>query len=340
MFCLIFRRIFFRRNICTIGFDSIGNLLITGGEDGYARLWDVRSRQTKQRKYQFNSPINSLFLHPNEVEVFLADQSGSIWIWNIQTDTVQRLFVTNDGFIQHIAYDKECRLLAAVDTRGNCYIYRITPSYTKEYAETKNFEQTQSGYLQRVLMFKAHSKFVLKCCFSPDSTILATTSADQTVKFWRTSDLSIVNPTSIIQIDDPLDTGNAGGRSSAKNISAAISYYKTYSTINDTDLEFESANSAYLGSPYLARLFSYGKQPTRPPPCYIKRRRQVRRAGYKCLRGCKDSPANGNATVAAVVATAGTGRKLANGSQQLGWNVFEVSADGAKKRNTDSLNGK
>lgn len=33
--------------------------------------------------------------------------------------------------------------------------------------------------------FKTHSKYLLKCAFSPDSQHLVTTSADQTAKLWN-----------------------------------------------------------------------------------------------------------------------------------------------------------
>lgn len=43
--------------------------------------------------------------------------------------------------------------------------------------------------VQRKLKLTAHKRYTLKCKFSPDSTLLATTSADQTAKIWRTADL-------------------------------------------------------------------------------------------------------------------------------------------------------
>ena len=38
----------------------------------------------------------------------------------------------------------------------------------------------------------AHKRYALKCAFSPDSTMVATTSADQTTRLWRTSDLGLI----------------------------------------------------------------------------------------------------------------------------------------------------
>jgi len=47
----------------------------------------------------------------------------------------------------------------------------------------------KAAAFQRRLKFTAHKRYALKCRFSPDSTLLVTTSADQTAKVWRTADL-------------------------------------------------------------------------------------------------------------------------------------------------------
>ncbi|KAH9511567.1 Target of rapamycin complex subunit lst8 [Dermatophagoides farinae] len=267
------------KNVSSIGFSPNTTFMYTGGEDFYARIWDIRSRRlTCQRHCGLKTPINSLFLHPNEIEIYIADQSGSIWIWNLQNDQLQRLFVTNDGFIQHIAYDKECRLLAAIDTLGKCYIFRNTSFLPPEMLEEKNGEMTASGYLHRRLIFQAHDKYGLKCCFSPDSTLLATSSADTTVKFWRTSDLSIVNSTNTIQIDDPSELK---ANQKPKSQTNAVTYeqfirYKDlwHNTDDGAGTEFDPAAVAMLGAPFLARLFPWKKiKPQKPPRCYLKRRR-------------------------------------------------------------------
>ncbi|CAG2118114.1 unnamed protein product [Medioppia subpectinata] len=70
--------------------------------------------------------------------------------------------------------------MSAVDNKGNCYIFALK--------HNKGVEG-----LQKRLKFKAHQKFILKCRYSPDSTLLSTASADQTAKIWRTADLSDLN---------------------------------------------------------------------------------------------------------------------------------------------------
>jgi len=44
---------------------------------------------------------------------------------------------------------------------------------------------------------KAHSAYALKCKFSPDSTLLATTSADHSVKIWQTLTFELISTLTI-----------------------------------------------------------------------------------------------------------------------------------------------
>lgn len=120
------------------------------------------------------NPVNCVSLHPNQVDLYIGDQSGIITVWNVRTKTMEKLMVDTDVSIQHLDIEPEGNHLAVVGNNGKCYIFQI---------------RIKEPRLQPRLKFNAHSKYALKCYFSPDSTLLMTTSADQTAKVWRTADL-------------------------------------------------------------------------------------------------------------------------------------------------------
>ena len=71
-------------------------------------------------------------------------------------------------------------MLAYVTNDGYCYVRAITGGFGNT-----------SIQLGRETSFQAHKRYGLKCLFSPDSTLLATSSADGTAKIWRTADYNL-----------------------------------------------------------------------------------------------------------------------------------------------------
>ncbi|XP_002736782.1 target of rapamycin complex subunit lst8-like [Saccoglossus kowalevskii] len=172
------------KNVTAVGFQEDGKWMFTGGEDCSARIWDLRSRSLQcQRIFQVNAPVNCVCLHPNQGELYVGDLSGAIHIWDLNTDHNEQLIPEPDSSIQHISIDTEGTMLAAINNKGNCYIW----SLTRAQADAPQ----QLTHLIPKTKIPAHEKYGLKCKFSPDSTLLATTSADQTVKIWRTADFSL-----------------------------------------------------------------------------------------------------------------------------------------------------
>ena len=165
------------KNVTAVGFNEENRWMYSSGEDGTVRIWDLRIRNTPQKLSVANCPINCVTLHPNQIELLAGDQNGSIHVWDIRNERKEIHSSDNDVSIQHISIEPEGNWLAAVDNRGSCYVYRL-----------KSHDQ-RTTCLKKRLRLPAHRKYALKCKFSPDSTLLVTTSADTTAKVWRTADL-------------------------------------------------------------------------------------------------------------------------------------------------------
>ena len=58
------------------GFQADQKWLYTGSEDGSVRVWDSRSNACS-RKYDCGVPVNTVALHPNQVELISGDQNGN-----------------------------------------------------------------------------------------------------------------------------------------------------------------------------------------------------------------------------------------------------------------------
>lgn len=190
------------KNINALGFfdkiSSSQSLMYTAGEDGSIRIWDLKSKHTNQiaRLQPSTCSINTVAHHPNQNQLIAGDSSGNLYIWDWRMTTKDKqgqekhvydtYLVDHDVFIQHISIDPQGTSLACVDNKGRCCVLQLMskePSNSTSMATLK----------ERPLKFMAHSKYALKCNFSPDSTLLVTTSADHSAKIWRTADLLPLN---------------------------------------------------------------------------------------------------------------------------------------------------
>ncbi|CAF0972394.1 unnamed protein product [Adineta steineri] len=168
-----------QKNIVTLGFSDDKHFMFSGGEDHCVRIWDMRAAKTKaHRQITVGASVNCVTLHPNQAELLIGDQDGTIYRWDMAGDKNEKhtIDANNPSAIRSISINRDASMMAAVTSNGDCQIWSMT-----------GFSQT---HLIRRTNFLAHKRYALKCLFSPDMTLLATTSADGTAKIWRTSDLT------------------------------------------------------------------------------------------------------------------------------------------------------
>ncbi|XP_035225414.1 target of rapamycin complex subunit lst8-like isoform X2 [Stegodyphus dumicola] len=177
------------KNFTAVGFQEDGRWMFTGSEDNAARIWDLRSRTLQcQRLFGTNAPVNCVCLHPNQSELYIGDQSGAIYLWDLRAELNDQqmkkpFFKVAEPHIsiQSIHIDAVGTFMAALDNKGNCYLFTLRFGG----CESSHSEPVRSSY------FVPHKTYGLKCKFSPDSTLLVTTSADCSAKIWRTTDLNL-----------------------------------------------------------------------------------------------------------------------------------------------------
>ncbi|KAL1497225.1 hypothetical protein ABEB36_008221 [Hypothenemus hampei] len=175
------------KNVTCIGFQEDGRWMYSGGEDGRARIWDIRSKNAQCPK-SFDtcqgsganlSPINCAVLHPNQVELFIGDQGGTIYRWDLRSDNIEQFIPENDVMILSIDISPDSTQMASVNNKGKAYIWSLTA----------NVDSSTS--LKPRHKFEAHKRAALKCKYSPDSSMLITTSADQTARIWESDEYTL-----------------------------------------------------------------------------------------------------------------------------------------------------
>eukprot|EP01036_Dinobryon_divergens_P031286 gene31286-40656_t len=158
-------------NVMSIGFQSDQKWLYTGSEDGSVRVWDARSNACS-RKYDSGAPINTVALHPNQVELISGDQNGNVKIWDLEADKCREEFVpVADTAVRSVSISNDATTLSVGTHKGRLLVYSS--------GENKSWDLSKD--------IQAHDDYLLRCVISPHGRTIATTSADKTVKLWSSS---------------------------------------------------------------------------------------------------------------------------------------------------------
>jgi len=172
------------KNVVAVGYQADGRWMYTGGEDGTARIWDMRMRQLHcQRIFQADVAVTSVCLHPNQVEMVVADSMASLYLWDLRKDSNDIIPITLEHLehILHVDIDSQGKQMAAVTNKGRIIMWNI-----------ETYSAPDRGDASRLIQLShlpAHSSYALKCRFAPDCSLLATTSADETVSLWNAGPL-------------------------------------------------------------------------------------------------------------------------------------------------------
>lgn len=159
-------------NVTSVGFQRDSKWVYSSSEDGTVKIWDTRSNACT-RTYNCGSAVNTLALNPNQGEVISGDQNGVMKVWDLDADKCREEYIPAiDVPIRSISVAYDSSFIAAGSHKGKLFIY--TPSVEKGGLEVKK-------------EFHAHDDYMLKCLISPDLKVVATTSADKSVRLWNTS---------------------------------------------------------------------------------------------------------------------------------------------------------
>jgi target of rapamycin complex subunit LST8 len=152
-------------NITSLGFSKKSNWIYTGSEDGCIRIWDFNT-QKSQRCYERSSGVNTVALHPNQSELVSGYENGLLCLWDLASNSY-RAGIKQDDTIRSVQIAGDASFGVSANNSGVVSLWNLT-------GEGFNFQ----GRVQ------AHNTYITKCVLSTEAKLLATCSADKTVKIW------------------------------------------------------------------------------------------------------------------------------------------------------------
>ncbi|VDO24822.1 Uncharacterized protein BM_BM2147 [Brugia malayi] len=175
------------KNVTVIGFDRRCRWFYTAGEDGFVKLWEFHSSLNCRRCFQVKSAVNCVITHPDCMILIISDISGALYFWDIRSD-VSDIFANLDlDIFEHVTYVDINRIgdtLVGVTNKGKVIVWSVSASFELGSASSTGLT------LQQKSKTIAHSKYALKCHYSPDYKYFATTGADGYVHLWDATNVT------------------------------------------------------------------------------------------------------------------------------------------------------
>jgi len=143
--------------------------MFTGSEDGTIKIWDLRAPGYQRDYHSKGGAITSVVLHPNQGEIIAGGEDGSVRVWDLTASACYDVQVPDGKTpIRSVTIASDASLLMAGNNRGVVYVWKLG-----------------KGTTEPVSKIEAHNTYLLKCLLSPDVKLLATTSADKSIKIWN-----------------------------------------------------------------------------------------------------------------------------------------------------------
>ncbi|KAI3382133.1 hypothetical protein SNEBB_011126 [Seison nebaliae] len=223
------------KNVTAIGFHETDKFFYVGTEDRMVMLFDPRcDNECIIGKDKFTSSIRCMTLHPNQKELFVADDSGDVHILNLDKKFKESVANSNSSaspvansstnekkdnnhptsyqytllqpffsnVVQCMDVDLEMTRLALGFGQGTLQFWPLDVLEDNDYSlkcsrfnQSSLIEEYDDGMKERIC--HANS-YILKCRYSPDNTLFVTCSSDGTAKLWRTRELDFTNDATIL----------------------------------------------------------------------------------------------------------------------------------------------
>ncbi len=143
-------------------FSRSRGLVITGSDDGTARVWRV-SDGRMIASLRHGAPVTVARLTPDGRLAVTAGRDGWVRVWSVSARTVRRSY-QQSGAINDAELSRNGRFVVTASADGTAAIFGVT-------ANSK-------------LVLRGHTDEVVAAAFSPDGKRVATASADSTARIW------------------------------------------------------------------------------------------------------------------------------------------------------------
>ncbi len=173
--------------IYSVAYSSDGKYVLTGSQDGTARLWDVQNGREVQRFTGHKGGVSAAAFSPDGRLVLTGGNDKTARLWEVASGKELRVFTGHTDGLTAVAFSPDG--LTILTASGD---------------DTARLWDPATG--QEIREFNGHTGLVSDAVFSPDGRTILTGSFDNTARLW---DAATGQP---IRTFIPADTGNSNRR--------------------------------------------------------------------------------------------------------------------------------
>lgn len=161
--------------VTSLEFSPKGDRLVTGSYDQSLKIWDIETGQCLDTLKKHTNRIWSVAFHPQENLVASGGDDHAIKVWELQTGNCTKTLQGHSNAIYAIAHSHQHNILASGHEDQTIKLWNVD----------LNDPQNLKSDLQPFRILRGHSDRIFSVTFSPDAKILASASADRTIKLWH-----------------------------------------------------------------------------------------------------------------------------------------------------------
>ena len=189
------------RRVTSVSFSPDGAILASGSYDDTVKLWDVASREIIATLQGQASGVTSVSFSPDGTTLASGSWDGTVLLWDVATGEIIATLEGHTDWIRSVSFSPDGTILASGSNYDTIRLWDVathTAIATLE-GHTLSFSvdgtTLAAGTWQTILLWdvatreiiatlEGHTSWVTSVSFSPDGTILASGSDDETIRLW------------------------------------------------------------------------------------------------------------------------------------------------------------